>query len=254
VGRVWRVAATGIAFLTFGLLAVSVGLPLARLVQLGSRDAASGERRVQGVVQRLSLWFMRMLERLGIMRMEVEGAERLARPGILVVANHPTLLDAVALLGQMPEAVCVTKLAHWRNPVMRSAVDAAGYIPNHGGRAVVDDCVRRLREGKSLLLFPEGTRSPKGERGRFQRGAARVALASECDIVPVVITCEPPTLGKGEPWYRVPSRPFALRLRVEEPIPVGDFRRAGVSEGLAARRLSSALSELYDKRLDRVGA
>ena len=71
---------------------------------------------------------------LGILTYRVEGAERLREPGRLIVANHPTLLDVVLLVSQMPEVDCIVKRGLWRNPFLRWPVSWAGYLPNCRGR------------------------------------------------------------------------------------------------------------------------
>ena len=163
-----------------------------------------------------------------------------------------TLIDAVAILSKMPHTDCITKQANTRNPFLRGVIRAAGYIPNAGGQAIVDTCAERLRRGRSLVLFPEGTRSPLGELGPFQRGAAHIALASGCPLLPVVVTCEPQTLMRGQKWYEVPDRPFEYTLRVADPISVRPYLEAidgGLSRGLAARRLTAELRETFEKAL-----
>ena len=67
-------------------------------------------------------------------------------------------------------------------------------------------CLRHLEAGRSVVIFPEGTRSPAGGLGAFHAGAAFVALRSGRDLVPVLLSCEPSTLTKGRSWYDVPGR------------------------------------------------
>ena len=148
-------------------------------------------------------------------RFSVRGAERLREPGgHLIVANHPTLIDVVLIGSLMPQLDCLVKTDASRNPFMRGVVRVAGYVPNDLGEAVVEACAARLREGRSLLLFPEGTRSMKGgELGSFHRGAAHVALSSGRRILPLVIHCAPRALTRGQHWYDVGDRPDALHDR-----------------------------------------
>ena len=63
-------------------------------------------------------------------------------------------------------------------------------------------------------------------------------------MTPVVIRCVPMTLGKGEKWWRVPSRFVQFRIEVKEDIEIDQFVAHGVSEVIAARRLTEYL-ELY---------
>ncbi len=246
IARAWRIARTGVAFTVFGLgalLFAIVGFPGLRLIPGTAEDKELRAQRLVHVGFRLFVWFM---ERLGLIRVVRIGTERLRDSGAqLVVANHPTLIDVVLLIACMPQADCVVKHAHWRSRIMRRVVTGAGYIPNAEGDALVDACVRRLHQGRSLLLFPEGTRSPRQRLGPFHRGAAHIALRSGCDLVPVTIRCVPPTLAKGGRWYDVPHRTAQLTIEVGDPLVAG----ARANGPLAARTLTAALRGFYEERL-----
>src|SRR5262249_60365367 len=123
---------------------------------------------------------------------------------------HPTLLDAVFLLALMPQADCVAKQATWTNPFMSGVVSATGYLSNELGNDLVDTCAERLAVGRSVLLFPEGTRSPKGGLGPFQRGAAHVALRAGQPLRAVLLTSDPPGLDRDRRWWQMPTQ----RLRI----------------------------------------
>jgi 1-acyl-sn-glycerol-3-phosphate acyltransferase len=245
----WRAARTGTAFVIFGIGAIVLGVVVFPLLTVGA-GRPRRELRVQRAIHlafRTFVWVMRIL---GLIRVTWRGLERLREPGArLIVANHPTLIDVVLLIALLPQADCVVKEAAWRNRAMRRVVRAAGYVRNDAGPQVTGACAERLRAGRRLLLFPEGTRSPRAELGMFHRGAARIALASGCGIVPVVIRCEPPTLGKGEPWFQVPDRTAHLTLDVQPALSPEDYAAAHAAPGFAARRLTEDLHQLYERRL-----
>ena len=112
-----------------------------------------------------------------------------------------------------------------------------------------------MRSGKNLVIFPEGTRTPRGETlGPLQRGAANIAVRGALDVTPVLISCRPRTLGKGEKWYLVPSRRFHIRIEVLPDIPVAPFLAGDAAEALAARRLTEHLGETFKTELARAGA
>jgi 1-acyl-sn-glycerol-3-phosphate acyltransferase len=73
------------------------------------------------------------------------------------VANHPTRLDAIALVRFMPQVDCIVKREYFDNPLFRHVVRSAGYVPNDDGITLVNACVDRLLRGRSVLIFPEGT-------------------------------------------------------------------------------------------------
>jgi len=148
----------------------------------------------------------------------------------------------------MPQLDCVVKREAWSNPFMRGVVEAAGYIPNDAGEQLVDRCVERIEQGGSLLIFPEGTRSPEGELGPFQRGAAHTALRSGRPLLPVSIRCDPPTLMRGQKWYDVPPRRMQFSIEVGEPIAPPRLTDEA-PRGLAARRMTAELRDFFAKRL-----
>ncbi len=246
----WRVFRAGLAFGVFGVGALVIGLVVVPILRLIPGPSRAKEMRAQTLVHlgfRTFVWFM---ESLGLIRVSRICTDRLRRDGpYVVVANHPTLIDAVLLLACMPQADCVAKKAAWDNRFLRWAVRAAGYIPNDEGEALIDACAERLQEGRCLLLFPEGTRSPMGRLGRFRRGAARVALKSGCDVVPVVITCDPPTLVKGQKWHQVPDRRLCITLKVEEPIASRDYANGHETVAMGARRMTASIRALYEENL-----
>jgi 1-acyl-sn-glycerol-3-phosphate acyltransferase len=228
-----------LAFAVFGIGALIVAfviIPVLRFVPGGQSDPTT---RAQAVVHCGFRWFEWFMSLLGLIRVSRIGFERLAGEGPrIVVANHPTLIDVVLLGASLPQADCIVKMATLRNPYLRAVVAAAGYIPNDQGDGLIDACVSRLRAGRTLLMFPEGTRSPRGELGRIQRGAAHVALRSGVSLLPVVITCDPPTLMKGQAWHQVPDRTVHLVLAAQRPIDPAACATSCASIPAAARRVS----------------
>jgi 1-acyl-sn-glycerol-3-phosphate acyltransferase len=247
--RAWRAFRTGIAFAMFGLGAVFISAVAVPIFQVTSPRSSDLQRRAQALIRhafRLFAWFMTVT---GLIRVTWVGRERLRERPILVIANHPTLIDVVLLVAAMPQADCIVKTAAERHPLFRRVVKAAGYIPNDRPDAIITAGAESLRQGRSLLLFPEGTRSPAGRLGPFHRGAARIALRSGRDLVPVVITCSPPTLMKGQRWYEVPERTAHITLTVKAPVVIREHPAAGKTEAGGARELTDLLQGFYEREL-----
>jgi 1-acyl-sn-glycerol-3-phosphate acyltransferase len=170
------------------------------------------------------------------------GAERLVGGGPrIIVSNHPSLVDVVLIISRLPQADCIVASKRAQNLWLRGSAGAADYIANDGGVHVVAEAARRLREGRTLVLFPEGTRSPENGLGHFERGAAHIALASGLDILPIEITVAPRMLMKGQPWYEVPPRAGRYTLRVGEPLIAKEHLNGSESSVMAARKLTKAL-------------
>ena len=123
----------------------------------------------------------------------------------IVIANHPSMLDAMLLLCEFPNAVCIMKRSLLRIPIVSGFATMAGYL----GQNETDELFRAGREalsqGASIIIFPEGTRSPIGELGTFHRGAARLALETGAPVTLFALSMDPVVLGRGPAWTRPPG-------------------------------------------------
>ena len=240
---------TALGFAAFGLSTVwlaAVSLPLHRL--LGGRGPH--DLHAQASIHRASRRCLRFAGWLGFVRLADPVVKELEAPGPrLVVANHPSLLDVVVLFALLRQADCIVSAEWARNPFLWGVIRAAGYISNAPGPAAVAECVKRLEAGRNLVIFPEGTRSPVGRLGPFQRGAAHASLRSGVPLTPVVIRCDPRALAKDQSWYDVPEGGFRVTIRVLDPIPPEGAQYDGVAVPVAARRLMAELRETLEKAL-----
>ncbi len=249
INRLWRIAGTGLAFLAFGLGGLFLRVLVFPPLQWFVRDPERQRLLARRIIQRSFAAHVELMRRLGLLTYEIRHRERLDRPGLLVLANHPTLIDVVFLVSLLPNADCVVKSAVAKNPFMRGPVRSAGYVSNEDGAGLVDDCIAAVRAGGALVIFPEGTRTPIGQPLKLQRGAANIAIRGRIDVTPVRLSCTPPTLGKGEKWYRVPARRFHVVVDVQEDLPIGQFLDAndpdGGGDAAAARRLTEFLATYF---------
>lgn len=243
--RYWRMFATGLSFAVFGLGGLLLRLLVFPLLNLAIRQTKQRTAAARSVVRLVFLGFVGLMNLLGVLRYEVIGRERLERRGLLILANHPTLIDTVFLLAFARHAVCVVKGGLWNNPFTRGPIRAAGYLNNDMGVGLLDACIAALEDGDNLIIFPEGTRTPADGAVQLKRGAANVAVRGVRDVTPVVISCEPATLSKGEKWWRVPPCRVQFRIEVREDIRIDEFIDSGESEAVAARRLTRYLENYF---------
>jgi len=240
-----RLPATGLCFVVFGLFTFVLGMLVLPLIRLLSLERARGRRLARAVVGGGLRFFVEFMRAVGVLRYEFIGGEKLGRPGQLMVANHPTLIDAVFLMGFTPLAGCIVKAGHLRNLITRGAVKAAGYIANAPTDEMIYAAEGALRDGETLLIFPEGTRTVPGRPVQMQRGAANVAVRGARVLTPIFISCDPPTLSKNLPWYRIPPRRPRFMLRVGDDIDLAAYR--GMPVPIASRRLNADLAGLFDQ-------
>jgi 1-acyl-sn-glycerol-3-phosphate acyltransferase len=245
LSRGWRVCATGFCFAVFGIGGLVLRALVFPLLHLIVRHRARRTALARAVIRVAFRTFIALMQGLGVLRYEIIGAQRLERDGLLILANHPTLIDTVFLMALVRRADCIVKANLWNNPFTGGPVRAAGYLNNDSGVDLVDDCIASLRSGNNLIVFPEGTRTPGSGAICLKRGAANIAVRGGCDVTPVVITCHPMTLGKGEKWWRVPARFARFRIDVRDDIAVAGFLADGVSAGVAARNLTAYLQTYF---------
>lgn len=246
VDRGWRILATGISFATFGLGGVLLWAFVFPWVRWHYRhDPLRRRQQARRIVQRSFAAFIEWMRWLGVLTYEFRGEAKLRRPGLLVLANHPTLIDVVFLVSRIPDADCVVRAGLFANPFTGGPVRATDYISNSGGPELVEDCIRSVRNGSSLVIFPEGTRTRSDQPPTLQRGAANIAVRGMIDLTPVSIHCDPPTLSKGLPWYRVPTRRFHVTIRVHDDIPITSLLAPGRGESAQARDVTHWLERFF---------
>ena len=244
----WRLIATGLSFALFGFGGLCLRLIVFPVLGCLPGDAIRQRERARATVSRLFWLFIRSMARMGVLTYEVQGAERLGRPGQMIIANHPSLIDVVFLIGLVRNANCVVKQSLWQNPFTRSPVRATQYISNDGSVDMLDTAANALREGQTLIIFPEGTRTQPGHAPAFHRGGAAIALRGATIITPVVIKVSPTTLTKAEPWYRIPKRRVHFSLRVGADIEPQAFATLGPAPQ-ASRKLNDYLHHYFIKEL-----
>ncbi len=242
IDRLWRIIGTGLSFLAFGIGGLLISLTILPAMHLVSADRSRAQYRCQYIVHRSFGLFIAVMHRLGVLTYSFEGCDGLAkRRGALVVANHPSLIDVVFIISWMPQALCVVKKSMWHNPLLMGVMRATGYIPNDEPEQLIANCVQALERGDNLVIFPEGTRTQRGTPMKLKNGAASIIEAGGRPFVPVHIRCDPLTLGKGEPWYRVPRRKPHFRIECRQPVNPDEFMLNDEKRMLAKRRINREL-------------
>jgi 1-acyl-sn-glycerol-3-phosphate acyltransferase len=241
--RAWRLCATAFCFALFGTGAVA-WITLFPLVAAFLGRGPHRKRRARRLMHGVLGVYLAILRGVGLLTYEVRNAERLNRPGRLVVANHPSLLDAVFLISLIPNATCIVKPALARNLFLRVPIRTVDYVYATDANALLNRCAAELSQGSSLIVFPEGTRTPPAEVRPFQRGAANVALRSGAPILPVYIHCSPSWLTKRDRWYYVPPARVHYTFHVGEEIKPR-LRDEPGNRAIASRKLTQYLQSYF---------
>jgi 1-acyl-sn-glycerol-3-phosphate acyltransferase len=215
--------------LLFSLPLIALSTFLLGLVSI----AASWLDRTGHAAHRIARIWGKTLLAVSFIRVRSEGVEKLDRDGSYVfVANHASYMDIPALLSVLPQQYrFFAKSGLYRIPFLGWHLRWAGHLPvdrsnarnslksmSAGAEAIRD---RRI----SVLLFPEGGRSPKGLR-EFREGAAYIAIKAAVPVVPVAIVGMRDLL----PMNSFHIRSGSVVVRVGEPIPTSGLKPANRAE------------------------
>jgi len=244
--RMWRGFGVGLFLAIIGLGGSLLALTVFPLIVLVIREPLPRRDAIQAVIRASFKLYCAAIQAFRVADIEIIGANRLADlHGVLVVANHPSLLDVVMIMSVLPNAQCVIKAGLLKHPFFRLTVEGAGYIPNDlGPEALVAACVATLKAGNNLIVFPEGTRTIRGQTRPFQRGFANIATMAEADVQLLRIDCDPPVLHKGNPWWRAGPTRSQFRLIVGERLDIRQFIGYRF-RSLAARQLVAFTENFY---------
>jgi 1-acyl-sn-glycerol-3-phosphate acyltransferase len=249
LAQVFRGVLVASAFFFFWSGATLLAWTLCPVLRIAVRDEGRRWRFCRRIVRAAFRCFHSYMRTLTLLDAAVVAPAPLGPGPVVAVANHPTLVDVTAILSEYDDLCCVVKPSLIRNPFVGRLLQMCGHIDGGdggamSGAAVMQEALRRLEAGISVLVFPEGTRSPPNEMHAFRRGAFEVASRARVPVRPLVLTCTPPALSKGVPFWRQPSRMALLRIQLLPLVDVTDARAATVAiEGAHRQRLGLAASE-----------
>lgn len=244
MSRLYRALATGLAFITFGLMGLLFQFLVFPPILLFVHERNKRHRLARKVIHKSFYAFICWMRFLRILSWETQDIEKLQRPGQLILANHLTLIDVVFLIAFIPNSSAIVKSALAKNPFTWAPLKAAGYIINNEGPTLIDACVDELHRGSSLVVFPEGTRTPPGQKPKLKRGAMLIALSSRVNPTIVQISCTPLSLTKGNPWWNVPERPMFFTIKVCGQLSLVPYQSLFTREpSKATRQLTAAVYE-----------
>ena len=184
---------------------------------------------------------------------QIEGREKIRRDeAYVMVANHQSLLDILVLFRLFVHFKWVSKIENFRIPLIGWNMRMNGYITlRRGERSSVMQMLTRCREtlaaGSSVMIFPEGTRSPDGRLRSFKSGAFVLAKTTGRPILPIVVDGTSSALPKR--GFVLQGR-HRIRVSVLDEIPASSFESESAEE-LALRVQARIGEELKERQLAR---
>ncbi|MDR1352524.1 MAG: 1-acyl-sn-glycerol-3-phosphate acyltransferase [Treponema sp.] len=192
------------------------------------------------------IFFVNMMCLIGAIKMDVDNREGFRHlSSKIVVVNHPSLLDMVLILSLIPNADIIVRGNLTRNIILRWVVNRLYILSDLDIYVLADNCIRSLNEGNCLVIFPQGTRTPRTGEIRLKKGAARISLFSGRSIVPVCIGGNDKLgLGKHDHWYDYNhTECYLYRIRMQDEIDPAKY--AGLEMPKAAKRLNNEIRQAF---------
>jgi 1-acyl-sn-glycerol-3-phosphate acyltransferase len=174
-----------------------------------------GHRVGRAAARLFFAFYLANLRATGYARIDLDGlASMEGERGIIVAANHPSLLDALMLLSRLPEGVPLMKADLERSVFWGAPAHLAGYISNRNIMEAVRVARERLHDGAQLVVFPEGTRTSPWPLGALRGAIAIIAQRAQAPVQTVIIETDSLFLSKGWPLWKVPPLPLHIRVRL----------------------------------------
>jgi len=227
------------------LIFVMIGFPVALLLWLLSllfdRRRLMNNRWmvIQGIILTKMNFFWKVI---------VEGKEKIdQKQAYVIVPNHQSMLDIVIFNMLHHRLRWISKIEVFKIPVLGWEMRMVKYIElergnKHSVVRMMEKCISSLREGISIVIFPEGTRSLTGAIGRFKTGAFQLAIKTDKPLLPVLIDGTGDVLPKNGLTFRINK---VIRIKVLDPIFPGQFG-TGDPEELASR-VNTLMREAMDE-------
>jgi 1-acyl-sn-glycerol-3-phosphate acyltransferase len=197
-----------------------------------------GKRRRIKMVERL--WGKSVLA-VGGIRLKVEGLENVPAPPVIYMANHQSDLDWPILLSTLPgDFVLLAKKELFEFPIFGKYIKFAGHRPIDRSSALnvfkaLRQVAKTIKEGRSVGIFPEGTRTPDGRLGEFSLISFQVIKETGAPVVPVVIDGSFKALRKGSPIFSAAT----VKVKILKPF----FFDKEIETEVAARQVKETISK-----------
>jgi 1-acyl-sn-glycerol-3-phosphate acyltransferase len=180
----------------------------------------------ENISHRVAKIWAKMILFLANTKVEIIGVENiLMKKPQIFMANHQSDFDILVVLAHLPgQFRWIVKKELFNIPLFGAAMRDAGYIEidrKNRVRAMksLDEAARKIREGKSVMSFPEGTRSPDRKIKPFKQGMFHLAITSGVPIVPVSI------IGAGDimPKRSLQIKPGKITMVIDKPVDVSGY-------------------------------
>lgn len=210
--------------LFFALICLAWSLPASVLRHLLPKRAALIVGRY--AIMLVFRTYLFVVRASGLVKCDLGALDALRdEPSLVIVTNHPALIDVVLIGSRLPNFVCVLKAKLLDNPLLGGGASMAGYVRNDSTSMLIRESSVALRDGAQLLIFPEGTRTVQYPVNEFKGGFALAAKKASVPVQTVFLEASSPFLGKNWSFFYKPEFPLRYKVRLGERFEVkGDAK------------------------------
>ncbi len=198
----------------------------------------------------LTLQSLILVRILPIWKVRIEGREKaLKGTPCVIISNHQSILDILLVNSLRYPFRWVSKIENMKVPVLGWYLRMADYLVVDRGNPeskelMLERSLMCLREGTSIMMFPEGTRSADKEIGFFKRGAFQLAISAQVPILPIVLDGSGDVLPKHGFIFTTGHK---IRIRVYDPVMPESFNTG--DQDMLSRDFSNFMTDaLKDMR------
>ena len=205
--------------------------------------------RPGNIMAKAPRWWAKSLLRAGGVKVVLHDAHRASpeNPHVFV-SNHVSWFDVLALAAELPRYNFVAKAEIFRVPVFGRGAKAVGTIPiqrenRKAAFAAYEEAARRIRNGDSVVVFPEGTRGTTYSLRPFKKGPFVLAIASQAPVVPTLVHGTIEVLPRGSFWARAGT----VHVHFLEPVSTAglNYEDRDALANTVYKRMAEAMEKLY---------
>jgi 1-acyl-sn-glycerol-3-phosphate acyltransferase len=245
---VYRIFAKSLSFFVFGLATLLLVFPVMPAMLLFFHPAEKFQKYTRRTVSAFFRFFISMMRIIGCAELDAPDREVFNQlKSKIVAANHPSLLDVVMLISLIPNADVIVRGSLSRNIICRGVVSKLYILNSLDFDEIVSAAKESLNRGNCIVIFPEGTRTPRNGQMRLKKGASRLSLLTGTEIVAAHIGgTDKYGLGKKDPFLSFNhTDKYIYRVRIQKRLSPEKY--SGMEIQCAVRRLNAEMLELFQR-------
>lgn len=208
--------------------------------QIKAREFVSGSFRM----------FTNVMRGTGALSLKVDDRKKFRNlHGKIIIANHPSMLDFVFIMSLVPNANCIVK-GGLAKSILGGVVRQCYIVNSLNFDQLCTLCKQTIDEGNNVIIFPEGTRTPRHGKNPYKKGAARIAYFAKCGVQPVLVGGNDKYgLGKHDPfWSYNHTERYVYDFKMLPEIKIDEY--LDLTETIAAKRLTDKMEDVICSAVD----